>query len=100
MNFEFENEKNQFNVNEPQNINSIFEDPNTENINNMKKNQEMQRNDNFQSLTIALDNQNQIDQINKGNFDFSSNNNFVSNNDNQNDKKIDFNFDQIMNNQK
>ena len=100
LNFEFENEKNQFNVNEPQNINSIFEDPNTENINNMKKNQEMQRNDNFQSLTIALDNQNQMDQINQGNFDFSSNNNFVSNNDNQNDKKINFNFDQIMNNQK
>ena len=66
----------------------------------MKKNQEMKRNDNFQSLTIALDNQNQMDQINQGNFDFSSNNNFVSNNDNQNDKKINFNFDQIMNSQK
>jgi len=64
----------------------------------MKKNQEMQRSDNFQSLTIALDNQNQIDKINKGNFDFSLNNNIIQNNNSEDkEKNIDFNFDQIMN---
>ena len=98
INFEFENEKKEQNINEPQNINSIFEDPNVEKINNMKKNQEMQRSDNFQSLTIALDNQNQIDKINQGIFDFSLNNNFIQNNKNEyKENNNDFNFDQIMN---
>ena len=99
LNFEFGAEKNEQNNNEPKNINSIFEDPNTEKINDMKKKQEMKRNDNFQNLTIALDNQNQIDKINQGNFDFSLNKNNISK-DNGNSKKennIDFNFDQIMN---
>jgi len=98
INFEYENDKKEQNINEPQNINSIFEDPNIEKINKMKKNQEIQRSDNFQSLTIALDNQNQIDKINQGNFDFSLNNNIIQNNNSEHkEKNIDFNFDQIMN---
>ena len=96
FNFEFEKEKNEQNINEPKNINSIFEDPETGKINEMKKKQEMKRNDNFQNLTIALDNQNQIDKINRGNFDFSLNNN-IPKNDEQKDKNVSFNFDQIMN---
>ena len=96
FNFEFEKEKNEQNINEPKNINSIFEDPETGKINEMKKKQEMKRNDNFQNLTIALDNQNQIDKINLGNFDFSLNNN-IPKNDEQKDKNVSFNFDQIMN---
>ena len=85
----------------PKNINSLFEDPNSEKINNMKKNQEIQRNNDFQSLTIALDNQNQLDQINQGNFDFSS----ITNNINQTnqaqtnnskDQNVNFNFDNFM----
>ena len=96
FNFEFEKEKNEQNINEPKNINSIFEDPENEKINEMKKKQEMKRNDNFQNLTIALDNQNQIDKINRGNFDFSLNNN-IPKNDEQKEKNVSFNFDQIMN---
>ena len=40
----------------------------------MKQIQENKRNDAFQSLTIALDNQNQLDKINQGNFDFGQDN--------------------------
>ena len=71
LNFDFENEKNILDKTEQKNINSLFGDPNTEQINDMKINQEIKRNDNFQSLTIALDNQNKIDKINQESFNFS-----------------------------
>ena len=85
----------------PKNINSLFEDPNSEKINNMKKNQEIQRNNDFQSLTIALDNQNQLDKINQGNFDFSSltkniNQTNQSQTNNTKDQNLNFNFDNLM----
>ena len=98
LNFAFENDNKERNINEPQNINSIFEDPNTEKINTMKINQEKERNNNFQSLAVALENQNQIDKINQGDFNFSLNNNIIpKNNDELKEKNIDFNFDKIMN---
>ena len=96
LNFDFNNIKSDQEINKPNNINNIFEDPNTEKINDMKKNQEMKRNDNFQNLTIALDNQNQLDKMNQVNFDFGSNNIF-SNDNNIKKENIDFNFEQMMN---
>ena len=97
LNFDFDNNNNNIPIiNDSKNINSIFEDPNTEKISDMKKNQEMKRNDNFQNLTIALENQNNIDKINSGDFDFSSNN-ILSNNNDRNTNKVDFNFEAIMN---
>ena len=96
LNFDFNNIKSEQAINKPNNINNIFEDPNTEKINDMKKNQEMKRNDNFQNLTIALDNQNQLDKMNQVNFDFGSNNIF-SNDNNTKKENTDFNFEQMMN---
>ena len=96
LNFDFSNIKSDQAINEPKNINNIFDDPNTEKINDMKKNQEMKRNDNFQNLTIALDNQNQFDKINQANFDFGSNN-FFSKDNNKQKENTDFNFEQMMN---
>ena len=96
LNFDFSNIKSDQTINEPKNINNIFDDPNTEKINDMKKNQEMKRNDNFQNLTIALDNQNQFDKINQANFDFGSNN-FFSKDNNKQKENTDFNFEQMMN---
>ena len=96
LNFDFNNIKSDQEINKPNNINNIFEDPNTEKINDMKKNQEMKRNDNFQNLTIALDNQNQLDKMNQVNFDFGSNNFFLNDN-NKKKENIDFNFEQMMN---
>ena len=97
LNFDFSNLKSEQKINEPKNINNIFEDPNTEKINDMKKNQEMKRNDNFQNLTVALDNQNQLDKMNQVNFDFDSNKIFSNDNNNKIKENIVFNFEQIMN---
>ena len=71
LDFNFD-KKNEEIKEEPKNINSLFEDPNSEKINKMKKIQEMKRSNDYQNLTIALDNQNQMDKINQGNFDFTS----------------------------
>ena len=113
MDLNFDKDKKEEIKDEPKNINALFEDPNSEKINDMKKKQEMKRNSDFQSLTIALDNQNQMDKINEGNFDFSSiSNTNNSNNNNNNDKvqdenqpkekneqnqNLNFNFDNFMN---
>ena len=96
FNFDFNNIKSEQVINEPKNINNIFEDPNTEKINDMKKNQEMIRNDNFQNLTIALDNQNNFDKMNQVSFDFNSNNIISNDNNKQKEKNLDFNFGKMM----
>lgn len=88
-------------IKEPKNINSLFEDPNAEKIKDMKQVQEAKRNNDFESLTITLDNQNQLDKINQGNFEFNSivNQNQINQN-NENVKKEEnnnFNFDKFMN---
>ena len=93
FNFDFNNIKSEKTISETKNINNIFEDPNTEKINDMKKNQEIKRNDNFQNLTVALDNQNQIDKMNQGNFNFDfGSNNIFSNGNNKQKENTDFNF--------
>ena len=93
FNFDFSNIKSEKAISETKNINNIFEDPNTEKINDMKKNQEIKRNDNFQNLTVALDNQNQIDKMNQGNFNFDfGSNNIFSNGNNKQKENNDFNF--------
>ena len=93
FNFDFSNIKSEKDISETKNINNIFEDPNTEKINDMKKNQEIKRNDNFQNLTVALDNQNQIDKMNQGNFNFDfGSNNIFSNGNNKQKENNDFNF--------
>lgn len=96
FNFDFNNIKSEQVINEPKNINNIFEDPNTEKINDMKKNQEMIRNGNFQNLTIALDNQNNFDKMNQVSFDFNSNNIISNDNNKQKEKNLDFNFGKMM----
>ena len=100
VNFDTKNAENKEEINNPTNINSIFEDPNTEKINDMKNNQEIKRNENFQNLANALENQNQIDKINQGNVDVFLINNIIQNNtSNENKEKNNngFNFDKFMN---
>ena len=100
VNFDTKNAENKEEINNPTNINSIFEDPNTEKINDMKNNQEIKRNENFQNLTNALENQNQIDKINQGNVDAFLINNIIQNSTNNENKEKNnngFNFDKFMN---
>ena len=66
----------------------------------MKNNQEIKRNENFQNLTNALENQNQIDKINQGNVDVFLINNIIQNSTNNENKEKNnngFNFDKFMN---
>ena len=72
LGLDFHNEKNEEIKDGPKNINSLFEDPNSEKINDIKKIQEKKRKNDYQNLTFALDNQNQFDKKDKGNFDFTS----------------------------
>ena len=93
-------------VKEPKNINQLFEDPNNEKINDMRKIQEMKRNKDFQDLTVALDNQNQLDKLNQGTLDINS----IANTQNKNEEQVkenspkeetnlNFDFDKFLNTQ-
>ena len=93
-------------VKEPNNINQLFEDPNREKINDMRKIQEMKRNKDYQDLTVALDNQNQLDKLNQGKLDLTS----LANTQNKNEEQakensskeevnLNFDFDKFLNTQ-
>lgn len=93
-------------VKEPDNINQLFEDPNSEKINDMRKIQEMKRNKDYQDLTVALDNQNQLDQLNQGKLDIASITNTQSKIEEQakenslkEEANLNFNFDKFLNTQ-
>lgn len=93
-------------VKEPKNINHLFEDPNNEKINDMRKIQEMKRNKDFQDLTVALDNQNQLDKLNQGTLDINSitntqnkNEEHVKENSPKEETNLNFDFDKFLNTQ-
>lgn len=91
-------------VKEPNNINQLFEDPNSEKINDMRKIQEMKRNKDYQDLTVALDNQNQLDKLSQGNLDITSITNIQNKNEEKNkenpskeETNLNFDFDKFLN---
>ena len=93
-------------VKEPNNINQLFEDPNSEKINDMRKIQEMKRNKDFQDLAVALDNQNQLDKLNQGTLDINAITNTQIKNEEQAKEKslkeetnLNFDFDKFGNTQ-